>query len=369
MSEKDLKFAVLGTGNSGHAFAADIALKGFSVNMADVPQFKANLDAVQEKGGIQISGQASEGFARLNMVTTDLEKAIQGVDIIIVGAAANAHEPYSKALAPFFEDGQFIVFISNFGALRFKHWMKQLGVKANVTPVETQSLIYATRSPQPGSVEVFAVKSELPAAALPAGRTNEFIEKISGIFPQWTAAENVLFTSLNNLNPVVHPTMTLLNTGRIESTLGKGWNLYGDGATESVATVMEAVDSERMALADLCGVTKISLKDSFTRMYKDYKHKAETLSQLLRTSPIHANPDLPGTPPTVHYRYVTEDIPFGMVPWSSMGRMWGVPTPTCEAIIQIASVIEGVNYFEEGTMVKDMGIEGFSPEQVREMVE
>jgi opine dehydrogenase len=369
MSGKDLEFAVLGTGNSGHAFAADIAIKGFSVNMADLPPFKANLDAIQEKGGIQISGKASEGFARLNVVTTDLEKAIKGVDIIVIGAPANAHEPYSMALAPYFEDDQFIVFVSNFGALRFKNWMKQLGVKANVTPVETQSLIYATRSPHPGSVEVFAVKSELPAAALPAGRTNEFIEKISPIFPQWTAAENVLFTSLNNLNPVVHPTMTLLNTGRIESTLGKGWNLYGDGATESVAKVMEAIEDERMALLDLLGITKDSLKDSFVRMYKHYEHKAETVSQLLRTSPIHANPALPGTPPTVHHRYVTEDIPFGMVPWSSMGRMWGVPTPTCDALIQIASVIEGVNYFEGGVTVKDMGIEGQSPEQVKEMVE
>ncbi len=369
MSGRDLRFAVLGTGNSGHAFAADIALKGFSVNMADVPAFKANLDAIQEKGGIEIAGKASEGFARLSMVTTDLEKAIKGVDMIIVGASANAHEPYSKALAPYFEDDQFIVFISNFGALRFKHWMKQLGVKAHVTPVETQSLIYATRSAHPGSVEVFGIKSELPAAALPAGRTSEFIEKISPIFPQWTAAENVLFTSLNNLNPVVHPTMTLLNTGRIESTLGKGWNLYGDGATDSVARVMEAVDDERMTLADLCGVTRMSLKDSFTFMYRHLGVEAETLSQLLRSSPIHANPALPGTPASVHHRYVTEDIPFGMVPWSSMGRMWGVPTPTCDALIQIASIIEGVNYFEEGVTVKDMGIEGKTPEGVREMVE
>jgi len=369
MPERDLKFAILGTGNSGHAFAADIALKGFSVNMADLPPFKANLDAIREKGGIEIVGKTSEGFARLNMVTTDLGKAIQGVDIIIVGAPAYAHEPYSRALAPYFEDDQFIVFISNFGALRFKNWMKQLGVTANVTPVETQSLIYATRSPHPGSVEVFAVKSELPTAALPAGRTNEFIEKMSGIFPQWTAAENVLFTSLNNLNPVVHPTMTLLNTGRIESTLGKGWNLYGDGATESVAKVMESLDDERLALADLVGVTRVSLKDSFTLMYRHLKVEAETLSQLLRSSPVHANPDLPGTPPTVHYRYVTEDVPFGLTPWSSMGRMWAVPTPTIDAFIQIASVIEGVNYFEQGVTVKDLGIEGLSSEQVRAMVE
>ncbi|HUV73420.1 MAG TPA: NAD/NADP octopine/nopaline dehydrogenase family protein [Anaerolineae bacterium] len=369
MSGDTPRFAVLGTGNSGHAFAADIALKGFSVNMADVPAFKANLDAIEEKGGIEISGKASEGFAKLNLVTTDVEKAIKGVDIIILGAPANAHEPYSRALASYLEDDQFVVFISNFGALRFHHWMRELGVKANVVPVETQSLIYATRSPEPGSVEVFGIKSELGAAALPASRTAEFLEKISVIFPQWNAAENVLYTSFNNMNPIVHPPMTLLNTGRIESTMGKGWNLYGDGATQSVAQVMEATDGERMSLAELCGVSSVSIKDSFTSMYKHLGIHADTLSQVLRNSPIHANPALPGTPSSMKTRYVTEDVPFGMVPWSSMGHMWGVPTPTCDALIQLASVIEGVNYFEKGVTVRDMGIEGLSPQQVRELVE
>jgi opine dehydrogenase len=65
---------------------------------------------------------------------------------------------------------------------------------------------------------------------------------------------------------------------------------------------------------------------------------------------------------------VTEDVPFGMVPWSSMGRMWGVPTPTCDAIIQLASVVEGVDYLRAVT-VEDLGIEGLSPDEVRRMVE
>lgn len=368
MGQNDLKFAVLGSGNSGHAFAGDISLKGFPVNMADLPQFKANIDGIQKKGGIQISGSASKGFARLNLVTTDLEKAIRGVDIIMIATPANAHEPFSRALAPFFEDGQFIMFVSNFGALRFKNWMKELGVKTEVTPVETQTLIYATRFRDPGSVEVFAVKSQLPAAALPASRTDEFIEKMSRVFPEMVAGENVLLTSLNNLNPVVHPAMTLLNTGRIESTLGKGWNMYGDGATESVAKVMLSVDGERMALLDLLGVAKTPIKDSFTTFYRNYAVKGETLSQLLRTSPIHANPTM-AAPATVNDRYVTEDVPFGLMPWSSMGHMWSVPTPTIDAIIQIGSIIEDVDYFKEGVTVKDLGIEGMIPEQVRELVE
>jgi opine dehydrogenase len=123
------KFAVLGTGNSGQAYAADITLKGYSVNLAEVPEFEDNLRAIEKKGGIEIFGKAGNGFARLNMMTTDLKKAIKGVDIIIVGGSAYAHEPFSRALANDFEDGQFILFTSNFGALRFRNWMKDTGGK------------------------------------------------------------------------------------------------------------------------------------------------------------------------------------------------------------------------------------------------
>jgi opine dehydrogenase len=77
------KFAVLGTGNSGQAYAADIALKGYSVNLAEISGFEETLRAIEKKGGIELSGASSNGFARFNMITTDLEAAVKGVDIII----------------------------------------------------------------------------------------------------------------------------------------------------------------------------------------------------------------------------------------------------------------------------------------------
>ncbi|MEJ2474845.1 MAG: NAD/NADP octopine/nopaline dehydrogenase family protein, partial [Desulfobacterales bacterium] len=240
MTQGKLTFAVMGTGNSGQTFAADLALKGYPVNLAELPDFAQNLNAIEKQGGIEISGDAGNGFARMNMITTDLKQAVEGADVIFIGGAAAAHEPFSKALAQHFEDGQFIVFTSNFGALRFRRWMQAAGVTARVTPVETMSLLYATRAVAPGKVACIGVKNFLPNAALPARRTAEFLDIIRPIFPQFQAAPNVWFTSVNNLNPIVHPPMVVFNVGRIEATGGMGWNLYADGATESVVRVMEA---------------------------------------------------------------------------------------------------------------------------------
>jgi len=360
----DLKFAVMGTGNSGQTFAADIALKGYSVNLAEVPEFEDNLNAIEKKGGIEISGEAGNGFARMNMITTNLKKAVRGVHIIFIGGSADAHEPFSKALAEHFEDGQYIVFTSNFGALRFRRWMREAGIATRVTPVETMSLLYATRAPEPGKVACIGVKGLLPTAALPARRTRDFIENIKPLFPQFQAASNVWFTSVNNLNPIVHPPMVLFNAGRIEATEGLGWNLYADGATESVVRMMLAMDEDRMAVLKPISSDGIYFKNAFEKLYEDYALGKKSVSETLRQSPIHGDPAFPA-PSAVDTRYITEDLPFGLVPWSSIGRMWGIPTPNVDAVIQVASTMLERDYFSEGLTVDDLGIAGMTAEEVK----
>jgi opine dehydrogenase len=362
------KFAVLGTGNSGQTFAADIALKGFSVNLAEVPEFQANLAAIEKKGGIEISGHVGQGFAKLNMLTTNLAEAIEGVDVIIIGGSAHAHEPLSRALIRHFKDGQYILFTSNFGALRFRKWMKAAGGNTRVTPVESMSLLYATRAKEPGVVSCMGVKSQLPVAALPASRTPAFLTKIAPVFPQFVAADNVWVTSVNNLNPIVHPPMVLFNAGRIESTGGKGWGLYSDGATESVARVMLAMDAERMSLVRPVSNGGLAFKDAFETLYQQYGVGKKSLSETLRQSPVHGDPSI-GAPSSVDTRYITEDLPFGLTPWASIARMWGISTPNIEAVIQVASTMLGVNYFTEGLTVKDLGIEGMGPDEVKAFIQ
>lgn len=365
MNSKVLKFAVLGAGNSGYAFSADLTLKGFSVNLYELPRFKGNLEPISTKGGIEISGEASEGFAKLNMVTTDIKEAIKNTEVIIVAAPAFAQEPLSKLCAPYLEDGQIIVFISNFGAIRSKRIFENQGVKAEIIPAETQSLIYATRITDPGHVKVFAIKSHLPIAALPTERTEEVVKRLTPAFPELVPGESVLETSLNNPNPIVHPPMTLLNTGRIESTSGKGWNLYGDGATTSVAQVMEKMDEERLLIIDELGLQKKRIKQIMTTFYRNYGLQGEKLSKLLRTSEIHAHT---GAPSTIEHRYIKEDVPYGLMPLFSMANMWGISTPTINSIIQLGSIIEGVDYFKKGVNVQMLGFDGLSPDQIQEMV-
>jgi hypothetical protein len=48
--------------------------------------------------------------------------------------------------------------------------------------------------------------------------------------------------------------------------------------------------------------------------------------------------------------------------------MWDIPTPKVDAVLQIASIMTDVDYLTEGLTVDDLGIQGMTTEDVRELV-
>ena len=67
-------------------------------------------------------------------------------------------------------------------------------------------------------------------------------------------------------------------------------------------------------------------------------------------------------------RYLDEDLPFGLTAWSSMGRMWDVPMPNIDAVIRIASTMLEKDFAREGITVNDLGIDGLSPDELKNLV-
>ena len=75
-----------------------------------------------------------------------------------------------------------------------------------VVIAETSTLPYAVRLLEPGRIQVYhKLRDGLFAAALPAGKTRLVLDKTRDVYPAMTAARNVLQTSLQNGNPVIHP--------------------------------------------------------------------------------------------------------------------------------------------------------------------
>src|SRR6056297_1128599 len=81
-------WAVIGGGNGGHATAGHLGIMGFSVRLYDIVE--ETVDALNRKGGIEVQGQV-EGVGKLEFATTDMERALNGADIVMVVAPALAH--------------------------------------------------------------------------------------------------------------------------------------------------------------------------------------------------------------------------------------------------------------------------------------
>lgn len=366
MNLKQTKFAVLGAGNAGHALSANLSLEGFSVNLYELPKFEENLDPIRRSGGITISGESNEGFAKLNKVTTEIEDALYGVDVIFVATPAFGQAEFFKTCAPHLGDDQIIIFISNFGALKANKFLQESDLGVNVILGETQSLLYSTRIVEPAHVKVFGVKNNLPVSTLPTDEVEGVIRRLSSALEGFVPAKNVFETSVNNPNPMLHPAMALLNAGRIESTIAKDWGIYKDGATRAVAKVMNQIDEERLAIAEKLNISTDSIKSTTEKFYGNYELNKENLSVLLQTNVVY---DEIGAPDDIGTRYITEDVPYGLVPLYSIAEMWEISTPVITSIIRIASAVEGLNYFEKGVKVADLGIDGLTPEQAVHLVD
>jgi hypothetical protein len=67
-------------------------------------------------------------------------------------------------------------------------------------------------------------------------------------------------------------------------------------------------------------------------------------------------------------RYVTEDVPMGVTLTASLGRLLGVPTPTYDSIIHIASLVNETEYYKTGRNLANLKLGGLSAGQLKEFV-
>jgi opine dehydrogenase len=152
------------------------------------------------------------------------------------------------------------------------------------------------------------------------------------VYPGIGTAGSVLATTLQNGNPVIHPAVTICNAALIERTGGE-FNFYEDGVTPAVGRLMQAVDSERIAIAAALGQTIAS--DPAIGVMQGYMIE-DNYDTGYSTAPgfrgIRAQSQLDN-------RYLTEDVGYSMVLFAELARTAGVPTPTMDAVIDIASVL------------------------------
>jgi len=360
MFQKVKKFAVLGAGNGGQAMAAYLGLQGYEVNLYN--RSEERITAIKKSGTIKLHGVFS-GFAKLARITTNIEEALTGVEVIMIVTPAVAHKYLARIVSPHLEDNQIIVLNPGRtgGALEFRKTLHENNCQADVIISEAQTFIYASRVIGPAEAKIFGVKNKVALAAFPSIKTRKVIEKIRPVFPQFYPVENVLRTSLDNIGAIFHPTPTLLNMAWIETT-GGSFSYYQDGISPSIAKILEKIDKERLEVAEALGVESSSAAD-WLRI--SYGVKGRNLYELLQNNEQYF---ALSAPENLKTRYIFEDVPMSLVPIASIAKMMGVETPTINMIISMANIVHEVDYRQLGRSVKSLGLERLSVTNILNLV-
>jgi len=154
----------------------------------------------------------------------------------------------------------------------------------------------------------------------------------------------------------------VMNAGWIDA-MGKDFYLYRDGNTLSISRGIKTLFEEVSQVADAIGVTMLDYPE------EDFWSKSTIMSTYFR-----AVFDKGGMvnkisgPESVKSRYITEDLPYGLVPIKKLAQQYEVPTPLIDAVIEFGSVINQTNYMKEGISLEELGISGFSKDQLKRML-
>ena len=359
---KKITVSVLGAGNGGQALSAHLAMKGVEVNLFEHPKFKENIEKINKKGGIELSGKL-QGFAKILLATTDIKKAIEGTSVIMIVAPSFAQEAFIEMAVPYLVDSQIIMLIpGNFGSFVIKKILKRNG--KNLTIVETNTLPYACRKIEEGKVNIWGVKTHISIASLPTANIEEVSKMLNSFFimPLYPL-KNSLEISFSNPNMIVHCPTMILNAGRIEST-NSDFMFYCEGMTKSVCKIMEKMDMERIAIGEKLNLDLISTYDW---LKETYSLNGDDLHALLSTNPAYGQHGV-DAPKVLNHRYLTEDVPHLLVPVASFGKLIGIQTPIIDCIITLASTINGTDHFEKGRSIDKLGLSGMSIKEILDYI-
>jgi len=353
-----MKVAVMGGGNGSHTIAADLTLKGLTVNLFELEQFADRMQKVFETREIEMSGVAGSGRARLNLVTSDIAAAVKDVEVIFIPLPGFAVRTYGQLLAPHLTEDQMVVLMpGTLSALEFRETLRANGNDRDVTIAETGGLPFATRLIAPGKVKTFHIRSDMALAAIPGQKGARVFDKIKELY-SFSPKPTVVETGLGHLTPLLHPAGCLLNAGRIERSHGEFY-MYEEGMTPAVVRVIEQIDLERLAIGKALGIRLPTGVDMMVESgYGPRGTLWESLNGSAGLTPVKG-------PDSLENRYVTEDVPYGLVAWASLGDAVGVDTPVMDALISLGSVIIGKDCWKEGRNLDRMGLNGLDLQQIK----
>lgn len=323
-----MRLAVLGAGAVGPASAALAVSRGHAAALwSPSGRGTAGLGAV-----LQAEGALTGAFPV--RVATGLEDAFAGADAALLAVPAYAYPALLPAVAAALRRDVPLILspAASLGPLAVEVARAGLGARAPVGGLATTPV--TARRLAPDRVRVATIRTAVDAAGVPARSGAEVAALVTELFGiACPVAPDVLPLALANANPIIHAALALANVTRIERA--ESWPQYGL-MTEAACRLMERLETERAALAAALGVAVVPLATSLARANAMPEAPIAEMA-----AAIAASRGAVLGPTDMATRYVTEDVPFGLVVYLRLAARAGVAMPLTEATVAVMEALWG----------------------------
>jgi len=362
--------AICGSGNAGHAlavvlsqnFEGDVNWLIGSEEKADLLRRRTSADGLQSTGVIKARAD------RLRTISSDPAEVISGADIVMIVVPAFAHAAVLSRIKPYVAETATVGCLPTRGGFEFEA-SRLIGPGGRPTLFGFQTLPWSTRVVDLGETVNFgAAKAKVVMAALPAGEGPDLAGQLSKLLgTTLVSTDGFINLTLGNPGQYIHPGLMY---GHFRTWNGEEYTedtipMFYAEATEEMGHIVEQLSFDALLVArkieeesrgrlDLSDVAPVHewLRSSYSHVTGD----VTTVATCFRTGPIQARkaPVTQVSPgrfmPDFDYRYLREDIPFGLVITSAFGEVANVPTPTIDEVIAWAQSKMHKSYLVDGRL-------------------
>jgi opine dehydrogenase len=335
---------VCGGGHLAHALVAVLGAAGFPVRVLTREPAGWGGPVEGRYGGVAVVG-------RPEAVAADPAAVVPGSGVVLLAVPASAHEAVLERIAPHVASGTWVGAFPGTGGFA---WLAEDLLPAGTRVFGVQRSPYNCRVAERGRVvDILGVRPDQRVAARPGAAAIEaaaLVERLLGI-PSF-ALGSFLEVMLVPANAVFHPVRMaslFADPGRRLVRVPMFYEDWDDGAS----ALFLACDAEIQAL---CRTLPLNLH-GIRPIAEHYRLEAAT-SQAL-TARIRAIGALAGIPapvraegdgfaPDLGSRFLTEDVPHGLVVIRAVADLAGVAMPTVDRVIRWAEGALGLRFLEGG---------------------
>lgn len=347
-----MRITVIGAGNGGSAVAADLALKGHDVILLKTSKslHSKHFEEVLNNGyKIELVRGEKSSTAQLKLATYDYEKALKDSEVVILFIQTNYHEQVIKKMSKFMKDQ--IVLVEP-GYLATLYFMKHCDCD-ELTIAEAESSPIDCRILEPGKVISRFENEKNPIGIYTKGDEDKAFEKLQKLGYNFVKTKSVVESALHNPNLIVHTIGAFMSIPRIEYTDGNYW-MYKEVFTPTVWNIVKGLDKEKMDVMEKLGYRRIPYVEA-CKLRNSTKDNRDATEVFFDYAQNHSTPG----PHVSDSRYLTEDVPEGLVLLESIGKHLGIDTTVCTSLINLSSTALCIDFRKEGRTIDKLGVENF----------